>query len=492
MRRSGILMAISSLPSPYGIGTMGKAAYKFVDFLVKAGQTYWQILPVCPTSYGDSPYQSFSTFAGNPYFIDLDMLIEAGYLTKADCTEIFWGNDETLVDYGAVYNGRTALFRKVLEAFKKDIPADFDEFCKENAAWLSDYALFMAIKGKYDGKAWREWAPALKLRDKVALQAAEAELADAVLLWKMLQYLFWQQWKALKAYANANGIQIIGDIPIYVAGDSADVWSDSRQFLLDEENNPIEVAGCPPDGFTEDGQLWGNPLFRWEYIEKNEFAWWIQRIRYAASVYDVVRIDHFRGFESFYCIPAGDKNAKNGVWRKGPGMKLFKAVKKALGDIPIIAEDLGYLTPEVIEMLTESGYPGMKVLEFAFDPCGNSDYLPHKYPKNCVAYTGTHDNSTALGWLENAPKHEVEFAEKYLKLNKREAHNWTMMRAVWESEADTAVMQMQDLLSLDDSARMNTPSTSGSPNWCWRCKKGVYNAALAKRVYRYVERSNRL
>lgn len=486
MRTSGILMHISSLPSPYGIGTMGKEARKFVDFLDKAGQTYWQILPICPTSYGDSPYQSFSSFAGNPYFIDLDYLCKDKLLAKKECLSYEWGGNPEFVEYGTLYENRFPLLKKAYQRFKKALPADFADFCEKNSDWLDDYALFMALKDANGGVAWFEWEKDLKLRKPSAIEKAKEEFADDVEFWKMLQYLFFKQWTELKAYANEKGIQIIGDVPIYVAGDSADVWANPGQFYLDENLDPIDVSGCPPDAFSDDGQLWGNPLFRWDAMKKDGYTWWTKRIKAMSELYDVVRIDHFRGFDSYYAIPAKDKTARNGEWREGPGMDLFNALEKKLGRLNIIVEDLGYLTPSVKQLLKDTGFPGMKLIQFAFDSREESDYLPHTYQKNCVVYTGTHDNDTIMGWFKTAPKESVKYAKEYLRLNKEEGYNWGTMKAVWGCVGDMAIVPMQDILGIGSEGRMNTPSTLGM-NWKWRAVDGQITSALAKKVCKNME-----
>lgn len=486
MRTSGILMHISSLPSPYGIGTMGKEARKFVDFLDKAGQTYWQILPICPTSYGDSPYQSFSSFAGNPYFIDLDYLCKDKLLTKKECLSYEWGENPEFVEYGTLYENRFPLLKKAYQRFKKALPDDFADFCEKNSDWLDDYALFMALKDANGGVAWFEWEKDLKLRKPSEIEKAKEEFADDVEFWKMLQYLFFKQWTELKAYANEKGIQIIGDVPIYVAGDSADVWANPGQFYLDENLDPIDVSGCPPDAFSDDGQLWGNPLFRWDAMKKDGYTWWTKRIKAMAELYDVVRIDHFRGFDSYYAIPAKDKTARNGEWREGPGMDLFNTLEKKLGRLNIIVEDLGYLTPSVKQLLKDTGFPGMKLIQFAFDSREESDYLPHTYQKNCVVYTGTHDNDTIMGWFKTAPKESVKYAKEYLRLNKEEGYNWGTMKAVWGCVGDMAIVPMQDILGIGSEGRMNTPSTLGM-NWKWRAVDGQITSALAKKVCKNME-----
>lgn len=481
MRTSGILMHISSLPSRYGIGTMGREAKRFVNFLAEAGQTYWQILPICPTSYGDSPYQSFSSFAGNPYFIDLELLCKEGLLTKEECEQYFWGEKETEADFGILYQNRYPLLRKAHERFCENRSESFEKFCRKEKKWLDDYALFMALKDANDGSAWPEWSKGLKFREVFAMEEAKRTYEKEVDFYKTIQYLFFRQWRSLKKYANGKGIQIIGDVPIYVAKDSADVWANPAQFYLDEELNPIDVAGCPPDAFSEDGQLWGNPLFRWDVMKKDGYAWWTDRIRAMSKIYDVVRIDHFRGFDSYYAIPAKDETARNGEWRTGPGMDLFETVERKLGKLNIIVEDLGFLTPSVLKLVKDSGFPGMKVLQFAFDTREESDYLPHNYASHTVVYTGTHDNDTVMGWMNTAPKESVKFAKKYFNLTRKEGYHWGMMRGAWASVSDLAVVPMQDVLGLGSKARMNTPSTLGC-NWKWRAKKSDITLRLAKKI----------
>ena len=491
MRTSGVLMPISSIPSPYGIGTMGKQARKFVDFLVKGGQKYWQILPICATSYGDSPYQSFSSFAGNPYFIDLEYLCKDKLLTKKECESFQWGSNPKYVDYGIMYESRYALLRKAYVRFMKKKPQDFDEFCEKEKQWLDDYALFMALKDANDGQAWSKWDKDLRLRKKEAMESAKEQYAEEIRFYKMLQYLFYKQWNELKAYANEEGIEIIGDVPIYVAGDSADVWANPDQFYLDENLEPIEVAGCPPDAFSDDGQLWGNPLFRWDVMKKDGYTWWTRRIKAMSELYDIIRIDHFRGFDSYYAIPAKDDTAKNGQWKEGPGMDLFTELEKKLGKLPIIVEDLGFLTPSVHKLLKDSGFPGMKVIQFAFDSREESDYLPHTYTNHCVVYTGTHDNDTVMGWMKTAPKASVKYAKEYLNLTKEEGYNWGMMRAAWSSVADMAIVPMQDILGLGSEARINTPSTLGE-NWKWRATPEQIDTKIAKKLHHYMQMYGRV
>lgn len=484
-RANGVLMHISSLPGNTGIGTLGKHAYEFVDFLKKSSQTYWQILPICPTSYGDSPYQSFSTFAGNPYFIDFELLADQGLLNKEDYENINWGTNETQVDYGLLYEQRHKLFSIIQKNFEKNTPADFESFCKENAFWLDNYSLFMAIKDAHNGVSFLEWEKEIINREEKAIKKWTEKTTERIQYYKILQYLFYSQWNNLKKYSNDNGIKIIGDIPIYVAADSADVWSNPEQFMLDKNHVPIEVAGCPPDGFSADGQLWGNPVYNWDYMKKDNYSWWKKRLEMSLKNYDVLRIDHFRGFDSYYCIPFGDTTAKNGVWRKGPGTDLFDEIKKTYGELPIIAEDLGFLTDSVKQMLSDVGYPGMKVLQFAFDSRENSDYLPHSYTKNTVVYTGTHDNDTIKGWVTSAPAEDYSNAKKYLRTDDVNFPK-EMLLAAMASVSNTCILCMQDLIGLDSSARMNKPSTVGN-NWKWRCKSNQINNEISDFLSYYTQ-----
>ncbi len=481
MRSSGILMHISSLPSRYGIGTLGEEALKFVDFLKDSGQEYWQVLPVGPTSYGDSPYQSFSTFAGNPYFIDLELLCGEGLLTAEECEAFPWGEKDDETDYGLLYQNRFQVLKKAYDRFCERTQEAYLEYCRENREWLDDYALFMTLKDLHQGKPWYEWREELKSRDIRAMEQIRIMCAKEIDFWTMTQYLFAKQWKAVKQYAAQKGIRIIGDIPIYVSMDSADVWADPELFELDEDLKPVNVAGCPPDAFTADGQLWGNPLFKWDVMEQDGFSWWLRRVKHLSELFDVIRIDHFRGFESYYAIPAGDENAKNGQWKKGPGLKLFNTLEEKLGKLHIIVEDLGFLTPEVLQMVKDSGYPGMKLLQFAFDGGNDNIYLPHNHIKNSVVYTGSHDNDTILGWALHAPVHALQYAVEYLRLDQREGYNWGMMKAAWASVSELSVVTMQDLLDLGSEARMNTPSTTGG-NWKWRMKKGAYHGGLSEKL----------
>ncbi len=479
MRANGILLHISSLPSPYGIGTMGKAARAFVDFLEQSGQSYWQILPICPTSYGDSPYQSYSTYAGNPYFIDLDLLAKDGLLKPSEYKNRSWGENPQRVDYGLLYENRYEVLRIACDRLWEREGQNIHDFCWNQGSWVHEYAQFMALKDHFGGDAWQTWPEPIRRRNPQALAEMEDLLAEDILFWKGVQYLFFKQWYDLKAYANQKGISIIGDVPIYVAGDSVDVWSRPDQFQLDENLVPTAVAGCPPDGFSADGQLWGNPLFRWDAMREQGYWWWIDRIRYQCSIYDVLRIDHFRGFEAYYAIPYGDETARNGAWQQGPGIDLFYAVERAIGRQNIIAEDLGFLTDEVRHMLEATGFPGMKVLQFAFDTRDGGDYLPHTYPTNSVAYVGTHDNETITGWLGAANKDDIKAAIRYLRLHKEEGYHKGMFRGLWASNSDLTVIQMQDLLELGADARMNKPATVGA-NWQWRMAAKSYNGKLAK------------
>ena len=491
MRSAGVLLPVSALPSPYGIGTLGREARAFVDFLAAAGQSCWQLLPIGPTGFGDSPYQSFSTFAGNPYYIDLDDLAAEGLLSPEEYRDIPWGDDPSAVDYALLYQNRFPVLRAACDRLPDRHP-ELVRFCAAQGDWLEDYALFMSLKGHFGGRPWQEWPEALRLRTPAGLRRVRRELAPDITFWRKVQYLFFRQWSALKSYANGRGIRLFGDLPIYVAVDSADLWAHPEQFQLDQAGRPTEVAGCPPDGFTADGQLWGNPLFRWDRMREEGYAWWLRRIAFQFTIFDTLRIDHFRGFESYYAIPYGEPTARNGRWRPGPGLDFFRAVERALGPRDIVAEDLGFLTPAVRRLLRDTGYPGMKVLQFAFgDRERGSDYLPHCYPAHCVAYTGTHDNDTVQGWMASAPRREVAFAREYLRLSRREGYHWGMMRSIWASPAGLAVVQLQDLLGLDSRARMNTPSTLGE-NWRWRALPNSYGPRLARRLHREVKVYQRL
>ena len=464
MRQSGILMHITSLPGPYGVGTMGKSAYDFVDFLEKAGQSCWQILPLSPTGYGDSPYQSFSAGAGNPYLIDLETLVSQGLLKPEEPAAVDWGDDPGRVSYGKLYDQRGKLLHTAFGRFTPD--EDYEAFLAESAQWLPDYALFMALKEKHGGAPWLSWEEDLRLRREDALERAREENREEIRYQCFVQYQFRKQWRALRAYANGKGIKLVGDIPIYVSPDSSDLWTHPELFQTDGQMHLTQVAGCPPDAFAADGQLWGNPLYDWPVHKATGFAWWKQRMKHATSIYDVVRIDHFRGFESYYSIPAGNKTAAGGHWEKGPDRDFINAMHENLGEGGIIAEDLGYLTPEVKAMLSASGYPGMKIMQFAFDSRESGNYLPHTYHHNSVVYTGTHDNVTTEGWRTNASAEDVAYACRYLRCQPEELTE-AMICACLASVSDTAVIPLADWLHLGSEARINTPSTQGS-NWQWR------------------------
>lgn len=485
MRRNGMLLPIASLPSPYGIGGFSKEAYEFIDLLEETGQKLWQILPLGPTSYGDSPYQSFSTFAGNPYFIDLDTLAEKGWLTKEACEASDYGDNESYIDYGKIYNSRFVLLKQAF--LNSDILSDekFTEFCKDNQHWLPDYALYMALKNQNDGKSWIEWEEEIRLRKPEAVEYYKKELEEECNFYEFLQYEFHEQWTKVKEYAHEKGIQIVGDVPIYVAFDSADTWANPELFQLDEKNLPLGVAGCPPDAFSATGQLWGNPLYNWAYHKKTGYDWWLKRIAYCFDLYDIVRIDHFRGFDEYYSIPYGDETAVNGHWEKGPGMDLFDTVKEKLGELDIIAEDLGFLTESVFQLLKDSGYPGMKVLQFAFDPSEDSDYLTYKYQRNCVVYTGTHDNDTTAGWFEKLSDGDKEVALRYMNsfYTPKEEQHWDLIALAMRSTADTCIIPVQDFLGLGSEARINMPSTLGD-NWKWRMTKGAFSEELKEKIRR--------
>lgn len=483
MRESGILMPVASLPGPFGIGTLGKPAYDFIDFLKKAHQAVWQILPVSPTGFGDSPYQSCSAFAGNPYFIDFDLLRRDGLLKKSDYETLRFGTDGK-VDYETVEKTHFAVLRKAFAKFSKWYPDDYYHFCYEQGWWLEDYALFMTAKGLNGGVHYRQWPQPQRDHAQSAIDALYAEHESEVHFWKFCQYEFQRQWRALKAHAQKQGVRILGDLPIYVSADSADVWAGPQLFQLDEDGTPTTVAGCPPDYFSEDGQLWGNPLYDWDYHRKTGYEWWVRRIRFALELYDMVRIDHFRGFDTYYAIPYGAKNARGGAWRNGPGMELFQKVEQQLGKAEIVAEDLGEMFDSVRRLLSDSGFPGMKVLQFAFDPSGDSEYLPHHYPENCIAYPGTHDNTTVADWLRHAPAKERRKATAYLGLNEEEGLVDGMLRGVLASPAKLAVIPMADWLGLGAAGRINTPSTLGGNNWRWRLKAEQLTPQLAAKMMR--------
>ena len=491
MRKSGILMHISSLPSAYGIGKMGKNAYAFADFLSKSGIEVWQVLPLTPTSYGDSPYQSFSVFAGNPYFIDFELLEEQGYLHYDEYASVQWETDPQFVNYECIYKNCLKVLRIAYQRFDCQ-QLDYMQFCKDEARWLNDYALFMALKDKYDGKPWYEWEEPMAYYWLHDIRMAEEEYEDEIEFYKVLQFWFYQQWYLLKEYCNSVDVSVIGDIPIYVSHDSVDVWAHPEMFLLDKKGMPQAVAGCPPDEFSPTGQLWGNPLYNWRYQREEEYEWWIDRLVHAHRMYNAVRIDHFRGFESYYAIPYGNKTAEIGMWQSGPGMDLFSAIQARLGPMLIIAEDLGFVTQEVRDLLDRTGYPGMKVMQFAFDGNPKNEYLPQNFASpNCVVYTGTHDNMTLRGWVNMASAAQLRFAKQYLHCRSKNDLPVEIIRAAWSSTSMLAIAQIQDFLDVGEEGRMNTPSTLGR-NWQYRTQSSDFTENLSKRIYRMNELYNRL
>ncbi len=495
-RAAGILLPIKSLPSKYGIGCFSKSAYDFTDWLKKAGQTYWQILPLGPTSYGDSPYQSFSTFAGNPYFISLEALIEEGVLTKEECDKADFGELLNDIHYEKMYKNRYPLLHKAYGRSRISENTDYQRFVEENNWWLSDYALFMALKDRFDGAPWNEWPEDIRLRYGCSMDYYRRELYFEIEFQQYMQFKFFEQWNALKSYVNESGICIIGDIPIYVAMDSADAWAHPELFHLDENNIPYAVAGCPPDGFSADGQLWGNPLYRWDYHRGTDYEWWMSRLHFCFQMYDVLRIDHFRGFDEYYSIPYGEKSAVNGHWEKGPGMELFQCMERRLGKHDVIAEDLGYVTDSVRQLVRDSGFPGMKVLEFAFDARDSgsaNDYLPHNYIENCVAYTGTHDNETITGWFTSIKKEERQLARDYLcdRHTPQKLLYHSFISLVMRSSAKLCIIPMQDYMGLDNDCRTNKPSTVGT-NWRWRLTKNDLSDELREEILAVTKRYGRM
>lgn len=495
-RRSGVLCHITSLPSPFGIGTLGDEALNFIDFLVLAGQTCWQILPLGVTGYGDSPYQSVSARAGNPYLIDLFQLVREDLLPSQAPEEYRFGDDPERVDFSLMWTNRKKLLLQAWKAFQKGgheaLDHEFKVFCvKEDPDWLHDFALFTTIKEAQGGIAWRSWPHAYQRRDPVTLLEFEQENQDQIQFEKFLQFLFFRQWQGIRTYAARAGICIIGDLPIYVAEDSVEVWMQPELFQLDENLTPTFVAGCPPDYFSDDGQLWGNPLYKWEAHKEEDFQWWTERMRFQLRLYDMIRIDHFRGLESYWAVPYGDRTARRGHWVPGPADALFEAMERELGPLPVIAEDLGYMTKEVYAFRERTGFPGMKVLQFAFDPEATSDYLPHNLTENAVLYTGTHDNDTIAGWFEAADPKEIAFARAYLGLSEAEGLVNGMMRGAATSVCHTVIYQMQDLLGLGDESRMNRPGTADG-NWTWRMRPDVLTVELAGRMRELTRMSGRL
>ncbi len=490
-RSSGILLPVTALPGRYGIGTLGKAAYQFIDFLALAGQTWWQLLPVGPTSYGDSPYQSFSTYAGNPYLIDLDLLIADGLLTRRECSACDWGSDEGQVDYGAIYRSRFCVLARACERGWERYAGELAAFEAENARWLPDYALYMAIKRANGMRSWLEWPEALRRREDAALARARQDYAADVRLFTFIQFLFYRQWNALREYAHEKGVKLFGDLPIYVALDSADVWAEPEQFQLDEDYLPKAVAGVPPDYFSATGQLWGNPLYDWERMAADGYNWWIRRLDGAGKLYDMIRIDHFRGLESYWSVPYGDETAAGGHWVPGPGLPFVKVLTEWFPQLGIVAEDLGVATPELSAFLERSGLPGMKLLQFAFQKREENPYQPHCYQKNCICYAGTHDNNTIVGWSKEVKASELAFAREYLGIAADESIAWGLIRGGMRSVAGLFVATMQDYLELGSEARINTPGTTGG-NWSWRMAPGAASRSLARRIRRLTQTYGRI
>lgn len=490
-RSGGILMPVFSLPSPHGIGTFGAAAYEFADFLAASGQSYWQVLPLNPTGFGDSPYQCFSSAAGNPYFIDLDTLVDDGLLTADEVQKSDFGGELRRIDYGKLFSLRLPLLRLAAERNIRRNAAEVKQFSRCCSTQIYDYAVFTALKTHFGMKPWTEWNAGKAMPKQLVPAELVESQADEIRLQLSIQQLFFKQWNRLKNYVNQLGIGIIGDVPIYVALDSADCWANSRHFMLDESFVPTDVAGVPPDYFSPTGQLWGNPLYNWEIHASENYAWWAERLQCAQKLYDVVRIDHFRGFESFWAVPFGETTAENGRWLPAPGMGFVNAVKKRLPGLSFIAEDLGFLTPEVHELVKKSGFPGMSILQFGFNPDANSDYLPHRVAENRVYYTGTHDNAPIMQWFAEASEPERRFAEQYLALNAAEGINWGMIRGGMCSPAGIFIAQMQDVLGLLAEGRVNTPGVA-SGNWQWRMLPHECSAALAEKLREYTRMYGRL
>ena len=481
-RASGIILPIFSLPSPYGVGTLGQAARDFVDFLAQAHQSWWQVLPVGPTSYGDSPYQSPSAFAGNPYFVDLDLLVADGLLAKDEVEAASWGSDPARVDYELLYANRLELLRRACDRGWQRDAAAVQDFAQKNDDWLCDYALFMAIKRHFGMAPWYEWPDEqIRLHKREATARYARELEPDVRLFTYIQYLFFGQWEDLRAYAHSRNVRIFGDMPIYVALDSADVWAHPKNYQLNEHNNPVEVAGVPPDYFSSDGQLWGNPLYDYQAMKSDGFAWWKRRVEAAGRLYDMVRIDHFRGFARYWSVPAGEKTAKNGHWVDGPGIELIEALRQSNPEVELVAEDLGTPTPEVMELLLASDLPGMKVLQFAFDGRKDNEHLPHGIPTNCVCYTGTHDNAPLGEWFAEESPQCLDLARRYVGLNDAEGLVWGMVRQGMASVAVLFFAQMQDYLGLGPEARVNTPGKVDG-NWRWRLQEGQLTCELSQRI----------
>lgn len=490
-RSSGILLHITSLPGPWGIGTMGNEAERFIRFLRRAGQRWWQILPLGPTGFGNSPYQSYSTFAGNPNLIDLEQLVSEGLLKRKELEKLNFGRNPEKISFEKMEQAKMTALRKAYRRGQIKYHRVLRQFARREENWIKDYALFMALKTEFKGAPWQAWPEPFKLRDTRTLEAAEKQLKKEIGFWVFVQYLFDNQWSRIRHVASENGIKIIGDIPIYVSADSADTWASPDLFMLDENRDPVLVAGCPPDGFTATGQLWGNPIYNWDVHRQEKYRWWAQRIQRHGQLFDSIRIDHFRGFESFWAVPFGEETAVNGQWVKGPGYGFFDALRDTLGKVDIIAEDLGFLTPEVHALREATGFPGMKVLQFAFGE-DDSEYQTHNYMPKCIVYTGTHDNNTVNGWLETVTVQEMILACRYFNLTREEGLNWGMIRGAWSSVGDLAIAQMQDFLGLGSFARMNVPSTVGEHNWSWRMRPGMLTDNLADRIWQITKLYGRL
>ena len=489
-RSSGILMHMSSLPSPYGIGSMGKCAYEFVDFLAASGQKYWQLLPLGPTSIGNSPYSSYSTFAGNPYLIDLELLVDEGLLSFDELDAIDWGSNPERVDFGLIQQHKDKILRLAYSRRSEEQMEECMSFRSENRGWLDNYALYMALKKYFDNKNWMDWPEDIRKRWPNAVAYYTQLLSDEMDYQFFQQYLFFKQWKLLREYAAKKNIRFIGDIPFYVALDSADVWSEPYFFQLDSENRPVEISGVPPDAFSEDGQLWGNPLYDFDAMREDGYGWWIRRIGGAEKLYDMVRIDHFRAFESYWAVPVETKSAKEGKWRPGPGMDLLGRLLGWFMDMKFIAEDLGIITPAVRKLLADSKLPGMKVLQFAFDAAWESNYIPHRCVENSVCFIGTHDNDTVKGWLKTEKEANVEYARKYMHITEDEGWNWGMIRTGMSTVSSIFVIQMQDLLELGTEHRMNIPGTPDA-NWGWRMLPEAIDEKLIEKLSEYTKRYGR-
>ena len=486
-RSSGILLHPTSLFGKYGIGTLGENAVKFIDFLDRSNQKLWQVFPLGPTGFGDSPYQSFSAFAGNPFLIDLEKLVLLDLLKIEDIEGAELEKDINYVDFGTLYKKKLPLLKKAYDNLQnidnEKILFELEIFKEENSFWLEDYSLFISLKYHFKGHEWSKWDEGIKLRKEKDLKKYKELLKEEIELNNFIQYLFFHQWGEIKGYANSKGISIIGDIPIFVAFDSSDAWANSEIFLFDKERKPINVAGVPPDYFSKTGQLWGNPLFDWEKLKETGYKWWIERVRANLKTADIIRIDHFRGFESYWAVPAKEKTAIIGIWEKGPGIDFFDSIKVALGDLPIIAEDLGNLTKEVVELRNETGFPGMKILQFAFDSDEENEYLPHSYNSNCVVYTGTHDNDTIVGWYSKASTQDKEYVRDYLDIFTDNEIHWRFIKGAWRSVANMAIAPMQDFLGLGSDARINIPGIA-SGNWQWRMKEEDLTTNLSDEIRR--------